>query len=269
LLAVTDPNNVLGNFDPSQNVKSLAVPDLVADSLEWHATQGPVGTMNFVPDRGGGVDLTYEITNSDLPAPATISFYWVQGAQFDRNHVADYTLAYQTQSQTTANASILLHVSAARLEHIPNGANGANDDLSLFAVVDAPVPGNLYGTVVESDQSNDVANLPADPESIVSPVDSESAGQIRSVEATLAGPDIVATFRPAGGALTLRQAATIFGVDHFNWIQKIIEIPEDWTWYKYSGDPLNRPCRLTPAVHIRFHQRVFRPTFRGLQCRQH
>jgi hypothetical protein len=233
LLVVTDPNNVLGNFDPTKNVKALAVPDLVADSLYWHTTEAPVGT-SFTPDQGGGVDFTYHIDNSDLPAPATISFYWVQGPSFNRNNTASptYKLAYQTQSQTTANASILLHVSADRLQNIPSGANGANNDLTLFAVVDAPVPGNVNGNVIESDQTNDVEDLSADPESIVGPVITPRNGRVRSVEALESGPRIDATFRPAGGALTLAQAATIVGVDHFNWVQTITAVPNHWTWVR-------------------------------------
>ena len=53
-----------------------------------------------------------------------------------------------------------------------------------------------------------------------------------SVTANTAGQQITATFKPAGGALTLQQAYNICGVNHFNWAQTITE-PSDWL--AYSG----------------------------------
>src|SRR5262249_3595742 len=141
--------------------------------------------------------------------------------------------------QTTANASILLHVSADKLQNIPSGDNGADNDLTLFAVVDAPVPNNVNGSVIESDQTNDVQALSADPESIVGPAVSPN-GRGRSVEALAAGAAIYASFRPAGGALTLKQAATIAGVDHFNWYQQVT-VPTNWTVEVLIGAHFSAP----------------------------
>jgi hypothetical protein len=231
LLVVTDPNNVLGNFDPSKNVQALAVPDLAAESLSWHTTQADVSST-FTPDNGGGVDLGYSI-NDPLPAPATVALYWVHGTMFDRNQADTYALAYQTESET-APGSYPLHVPASELKNIPSGANGADNDLNLVLVVDAPIPGNPNGSVIESDQEHDTVPLRADPVSIVTTVTSTGNQDVRSVvaQATTDDQDVrsvmEAVFRPAGGALMLQQAATIIGVNHFNWIQTITGVPSNW-----------------------------------------
>jgi hypothetical protein len=94
LLAVTDPDNTLGDFDPTQNVQSLALPDLVATSLNWHVNPGTSGVGN-----SGGVELTYEIGNTALSEPAPVALYWAHGTNFDP---AKDTLAYPPfDSETT------------------------------------------------------------------------------------------------------------------------------------------------------------------------
>jgi hypothetical protein len=242
LLAVTDPKNVLGNFDQSSNVQSLALPDIVATSLQWHTTQVGVSS-SFTPDQGGGVDLSYKIDDAALPAPATIVLYWVHGTDFVRNDLGAYTLAYETASATTEGPQDL-HVPADDLALPPQPTTpGANDDLHLLLVVNAPIPGSPDGTVVESDLDNDVAasaTLAADPVSILSD----------SVQALPLGAVMTAAFRPAGGALTLQQAAAILGLDpehggHFNWIQTITAVPSDWTVYRQSG-PNSNPVQFFP-----------------------
>ncbi|MCP6756568.1 hypothetical protein NL533_33585, partial [Klebsiella pneumoniae] len=61
-----------------------------------------------------------------------------------------------------------------------------------------------------------------------------TASQILQFEGTNAvtyardGDDgVTATFKPGGGAFTLSEAETRFGVDHFNWVQWVT-VPSNW-----------------------------------------
>jgi hypothetical protein len=238
LLAVTDPDNVLGNFDPSKNVQALAVPDLAATSLNWHTNSAD----------GGGVDLAYDVKNADLPQPANIALYWAHGATFDP---ANDRLAYQFNSQT-AIGSYPMHVTASQLGDPFDGTNGADADLHLLLLVNAPTQGHPNGIVLESDSSNDsnnVANLDASPTGIVAPVDDpNNPGQtVQSITATGQGTQsIVIRFRPAGGALMLTQAYQICGVDHFNWLQVLVPPPGTPTWtYYVAPSPAATQSQLT------------------------
>jgi hypothetical protein len=52
---------------------------------------------------------------------------------------------------------------------------------------------------------------------------------------------IGASFRPAGGALTIAQATLIFGVDHFNWDQQVTQVPGDWRVFNDSTSARELP----------------------------
>jgi probable HAF family extracellular repeat protein len=64
LLVVTDPDNVLGNFDPNANVKAIAYnPALTALSLAFDTTTQ-------------GADFTYSIGGSPLLQDTSVALYW-------------------------------------------------------------------------------------------------------------------------------------------------------------------------------------------------
>jgi hypothetical protein len=56
----------------------------------------------------------------------------------------------------------------------------------------------------------------------------------KSVTVTTSGPVIQATFQPSQG-MTMAQAAAALGVDHFNWVQDIIDMPSSWMPYVADG----------------------------------
>jgi hypothetical protein len=227
LLVVGNPTD--SGFNPSKDVKSLAVPNLVAKSLDWHTNSAD----------GGGVDLNYDIdlATGTMPA-ATIALYWAHGTAFDRNNTAPYNLAFQTESATAAG-SYHVYVKADQLKNILDGTGGSDNDLNLLLVVDAPTTGDPQGAVLQLDQTDDVKNLKASPKDIVP----GPAGHPSLSTSGLGSPEIIAVFQPAGGALTLAQAAQTCGVDHFNWLQVIKDPP---SWVREIG-----PAKLTSTSQLK------------------
>jgi hypothetical protein len=70
LLTVTDPNNVLGNFDPSANVSALAYnPTVTPTSLQWDTALG-------------GVDYAYQVSSSPVLQNTEVALYWSSTNQF-------------------------------------------------------------------------------------------------------------------------------------------------------------------------------------------
>ncbi len=61
-----------------------------------------------------------------------------------------------------------------------------------------------------------------------------------SVTVTSNGPMISATFQPGLG-MTLAQAGAALGVDHFNWLQEITDMPSAWTPYVATGIGFTNP----------------------------
>jgi hypothetical protein len=97
-------------------------------------------------------------------------------------------------------------------------------------VVNAPNPANPNGTVIESDSTNDVATLAADPASILHGSVNPSVQNDDQGKPTR----LIATFEPADGALTLAQAAIICGVDHFNWVQTVTPVTPQSGWIPFE-----------------------------------
>jgi hypothetical protein len=53
-----------------------------------------------------------------------------------------------------------------------------------------------------------------------------------SISPSITGSDtIISEFRPGGGipSLTISEAEVVMGVDHFNWVQQVIDLPIGWT----------------------------------------
>lgn len=48
------------------------------------------------------------------------------------------------------------------------------------------------------------------------------------------GQSVRAVFEPLAGGISLTEAAQIFGVDHFNWVQFITGVPQDWQVETFS-----------------------------------
>ena len=70
LLAVSDPNNVLGNFSDSQNVQAVPLPpDIIVDSVSTADSRS--------------VDVDYHIDFADVTSPLTIDIYCANAADLD------------------------------------------------------------------------------------------------------------------------------------------------------------------------------------------
>jgi hypothetical protein len=130
LLAVTDPDNLLGNSSEANNVQALALPDL-SPTLQW--------------DPEGGVDLGYTVGSAPVPTDTTVDLYWsstsdISGAIGDPISAATQDIA----AGTAEGASVPVQLTASDLGDPPVGA------AYLLAVAD---PDNL---IVESDKTNNV-----------------------------------------------------------------------------------------------------------------
>ncbi len=232
LEVVGDPNS--GYFDPKMDVTALALPILDA-SLSWNVNPGPTGVGN-----GGGVTASLEIDNANLPAATNVELYWIHGIQFDPSQIANYTLAYQFAAGTfppLAGGPYRATVCAKNLQPPPSGMPGANDDLHLAFVVNAPLSSGVpYGAIIEGDRGHDVGFLDASPAAILAPVEDETTqASVPTISVSTSETGwIDAYFRPAGGALTITDAQAICGVDHFNWVQQRTA-PSDWKVYKFLG----------------------------------
>ena len=132
LITVADPDNAVTPADPSKYV-SLPLPAIQANSVDW--------------TDGGGADLSYSITGSDLLQATTVALYWAPTETFDP---ADDTLAYSTSTQT-ALGTYSLHVTPDDFLSGPDW-NDSQDQYLLEVV-------NPDNSVIESDTSDNVAGV--------------------------------------------------------------------------------------------------------------
>jgi hypothetical protein len=139
LLAVTDPANVLGNFDPSINVKSLAYNSQVAPiSLGWDTTQG-------------GVDFIYQVSNGPVPTDTRVALYWSSTTQF-ANAIGGAVYNKDIPEDASVGSYGPFNVPASALATPPQGAK------YLLAVTD---PTNVLGNF---DPSTSVVPLVYNPQ---------------------------------------------------------------------------------------------------------
>jgi hypothetical protein len=220
LLVVGDPTS--STFDPTQDVKTLAVPDLAATSLAWHTNFDPMGKFT---DVGGGVTLKYQILNADLPENTSVGFYWTDNTDISRAQVK--TLAV-TKSIETKQGPYSVGATAADLGTPPTGAK------YIVAYLDPPSQGTPQGQLIESDKTDNAANVASDESSILAPVSNDQGLDVGPVFVTPNGPQMILRFAAAGGALTISQAEILSGVTHFNWVQHITSIPGTWQYYEVN-----------------------------------
>lgn len=228
LLAVADPDNVLGNFDPTSNVKDLAIPDVEPISLVWHPSSAAewTGPISGDPESGanaGGVDLGYTITGADLPQGVPIQLFWGNGdTKLPQTPIAVGNDGSTLVTQTAADvATYFIHIPASSLGTPPT------DTDDLIAVINPQGVSNPQGNTILTEQNDSQATLAASPDDILQ----------NSVFVATSGPSIVALFMPATGlasppaitnslasakgSLTIDQAAAICGVSQFNWVQTV------------------------------------------------
>ncbi len=135
IVVVADPNNLIAKSGMDNNVVPLQLPDIVATSLTYDATQG-------------GVDFSYAVTGANLTQNTTAALYWSASSTFDSSD----TLAYQTAIQFRRSAPYgPVFVPSGSLATAPSGTT------NLLLVVD---PNNL---ISEANKTNNVVSLPNRP----------------------------------------------------------------------------------------------------------
>jgi hypothetical protein len=184
--------------------------------LQWHPDNRT--KWRDSPDLAGGVDFSYSMAKSDLPPNAKVVLYWASGNK--RLSGPINTGPNNTPRPLKPGGEAKVHVPAAQLGTPPPGTT----DLLLVAEPDV---GDGFLTL--------------DASSILSPVGTSNGTRVKPlsvmISPTIPG-EIDATFRPAGGALSLAQAAKLLGVDHFNWLQTITQKPAQWAiWRIAANDP--------------------------------
>jgi len=187
-------------------------PDLTIERLAWHA--------NF--SDGGGIDIRPSIF-LDQDATTTIDVYWAVGDKFEDRR-GSRRVRLTVPSDQDGNVQ---HVTAEQLGMPPIDLNGRVEATGILVVIDPPLSDHdPSGDISEIDDDNNTAFLGR--ETILAPVTTIDDETVEVLEAApLFGTIINARFRPAGGALSLEQAAAVFDIDHFNWVQHMI-VPDRW-----------------------------------------
>lgn len=220
LVAIVDPDHTLTEVDESNNTASLAVPDLKMTALSWHPDT--LDTWNANPLTAGGVGLSYEVANADLPADTTVAFYWASGPDFNDIIQPESGPAFSAPAEKVQGKHTL-RVSSGQLGLPPRGT------MDLLAVLDPTDAQHPTGRIYELDESSNDNQRPLDasPASVI--------GDSVYVPDPTGTPEIAAAFQPENGALDLAQAAAICGVDHFNWTQTFdIPYPLGATLYQVN-----------------------------------
>jgi hypothetical protein len=209
-------DTVSGGLAGGVNLRSHPQPDLVADSLTWHPDSS----------EGGGVDLQYEVRNADLPDNADVALYWADAP--DLEHATHTQLAWSQPAATKAQDNpYSVHVTADDLKNIPTDWHPSYLVLALDPPANPHDPQDA-GKIAEQNETNNEQSLAVDAPALIAPFVTPSQGLVRPVTVDVSGSLIKATFKPVGGALRLDQTAQLLGVDHFNWVQRIVEKPESW-----------------------------------------
>jgi hypothetical protein len=223
LLAVADPSNAISAANPNK-AASLTLPDIAITSFDWSPDNED--TWKSDPTDAGGVSLTYSISGSDLPQVVPIELYWATGKTLD-THIGDPIILDNVGepllTETVQGKNYEYDLSAARLDTPKPGAK------YLLAVVDPPDSQDPSGLIIEPNKKNNLAYLDASPESILySSVHYEESGKtITAYFMPAEGNDPPEPDQPGRGALNIKQAAALLGVQSFNWIQKI-GLPTGW-----------------------------------------
>jgi probable HAF family extracellular repeat protein len=131
LLAVADPDNLLGTFTQATNVKALAIPDIVVKDVSTTDSKS--------------LTVSYDINNADVASPFTIGFYRSATSQFDPLH----NLRLGTISVSGADATS--GSAHSKTLALPVGLPWNTDMPYVLAVA------NPDNSVVEASTTNDTA----------------------------------------------------------------------------------------------------------------
>jgi hypothetical protein len=220
ILAVADPDGMLVESDKGNNVAALALPDIDAQSLDWHKTSVPVTSQdaNAVGSHstGGGVDFKYQVVAGMAPTDITVGFYWGDGSMpLESLDQPLYSLTIP--AGTAAMQSDTNQVTASDLMGPDGMMVPPQGTTTLLAIIDP------LDSVVMTDTTSDSIQLGITAADIFDNSDPDHP----SLSEAAQGSHIYAHFTPVGGALNLQQAAAILGVNHFNW-QQTFTGPGTW-----------------------------------------
>jgi len=185
-------NDVVGYFFDNSGSWSVTInlgqPDIAPTSLAWNTDQG-------------GVDFSYQVTDTDLPQDTTAALYWASGPT-ENDIIQPATLPIPISAPRGFSGTI--HLDDTDLSVPPVGTT------HLLFVTD---PDNL---IQESNEGNNAMPLEL-CQHLLFP----------AIRPHATGSGIQAEFTPPGG---LQVAARACGFDHFNWVN----------WVFFDNDP-NRP----------------------------
>jgi hypothetical protein len=245
--------NAVGNAttfaELDADISLIAEPDIAVKTINWHpSTQdewnAPDGVNPETGANAGGVDVTYTISDADLPQAAPIVLYWVDGLGNELSAPITTgddggTLMTETDANTSGEA-YKIHVPASQLGVPPAGTK------ALMVTLD-PSDSPNYVTAMVDNAPSAANTFQVNANSILSPytLDGSEVDPVDAQTNDTNAAEIDATFRPAGGALTLDQAEPILGVTGFNWVQTI-SFPQKWTPLEFDVPYANITIRPTP-----------------------
>jgi hypothetical protein len=276
ILAVTDPHNVLGDFDPKQNVSQpLQLPDLSIIQTQ-NMTTGSVTGFDWNRDRNATLDLAnhrgvnfgYSIAKANLPVPTDIAFYWSPTATYDPN-TAVLVTDMSGDKDSPATMQLTNQAVGDYALQGPNDPNIANfNDPGRWGT--PPAGAQYLLAVADPDTGNGHKIIEARPNT--DPTVSYRAETVKSlqlatprqllgnsVQVLYQGSEIEARFVPGiddpqgiyknqssfpplpSNTIPMSEAEVVLGVDHFNWLQQVSHLPVNWTPYTVGIDYNNLP----------------------------
>lgn len=220
-------------FDVGIGIDASAATDVfTAVAADWNTEREHIDAVGN-PDRADrrGVDFTYAAVGTP-DANTPVGFYWATGATPD----------LRTATQPAGNV-------------VPLGSLTKTDagKLNFPAKFDRPPAGTTHLLVVidpnnvnlDSDVSNNFAALPIRSSSILL-ADSlfRDVSNLSVTGKPLSPGNLVVRYHPGGGRATLSEAEVALGVDHFNWIQRLIDEPARYERFIRLPDGARKPIPL-------------------------
>ena len=223
-----------GNTDPTParfEWERSEPPDLTFLFLDWNDNRGP----NWDPPQRG-VDFGYEVATAELAIEPEVAFYWASGPNFSDK-------IRRTTTKTLNGTTVDTHQGTPNNPLNEPARWGTPPPLAthILMVLDPD------GKIPESDEDNNVTALPIHSESEI------LSGAID--EPIVDGPIIRVKFEPGRGinqSLTLSEAEVVLGVDHFNWIQWVTDIPDTWQAATVYDFDVSRPREVDPSGFLRY-----------------
>jgi hypothetical protein len=233
-----NPGGLIVESNKINNVAALTLPVLAVQSIQWHPStadqwNAPTSDLPKSGANAGGVDIAYTISGANLPQTTPIALYWVDAS--GNKLSAPITTGDDGAPLVTATAvdapghPYSIHVPASQLLVPPPGATG------LVVALDPSGSSQFVGPVAMVNQPNASNTFTTNAASILAPY-MLNGTEVNPVGAQVNAHDSAemdATFRPAGGALTLDQARVLLGVTAFNWVQTV-SFPRDWTALEFD-----------------------------------